>query len=85
MPDRCALFFDGNIVTENRPRAFFSGNSFYTSAANRMARHRLPEAVTANDVITALAVRLLRRRSCRRTAGTIIWTRSSRIFPSRNR
>ena len=52
--DRCALFFDGNIVTENRPRAFFSGNSFYTSAANRMARHRLPEAVTANDVITAL-------------------------------
>ena len=52
--ERCALFFDGNIVTENRPRAFFSGNSFYTSAANRMARHRLPEAVTANDVITAL-------------------------------
>lgn len=52
--DRCALFFDGNIVTENRPRAFFSGNSFYTSAANRMLRHILPEAVTVNDVITAL-------------------------------
>ena len=52
--DRCALFFDGSIVTENRPRAFFSGNSFYTTAANRMARHRLPEAVTAGDVITAL-------------------------------
>ena len=52
--DRCALFFDGNIVTENRPRTFFSGNSFYTSAANRMARHILPEAVTVNDVITAL-------------------------------
>ncbi|MCL2134318.1 MAG: energy-coupling factor transporter ATPase [Candidatus Bathyarchaeota archaeon] len=52
--DHCALFFDGNIVTENHPRAFFSGNSFYTSAANRMARHVLPEAVTANDVITAL-------------------------------
>ena len=52
--DRCALFFDGNIVTENRPRAFFSGNSFYTSASNRMARHILPEAVTANDVIAAL-------------------------------
>ncbi|MCL2173041.1 MAG: ATP-binding cassette domain-containing protein [Candidatus Bathyarchaeota archaeon] len=52
--DRCALFFDGNIVTENSPRAFFSGNSFYTSAANRMARHVLPEAVTANDVISTL-------------------------------
>lgn len=52
--DRCTLFFDGNIVTENCPRAFFSGNSFYTSAANRMARHILPEAITVNDVITAL-------------------------------
>jgi energy-coupling factor transporter ATP-binding protein EcfA2/uncharacterized membrane protein len=52
--DRCALFFDGNIVTEGRPRAFFSGNSFYTTAANRMARHTLPEAITARDVINAL-------------------------------
>jgi len=52
--DRCALFFDGNIVTENAPRAFFSGNSFYTSAANRMARKVLPEAVMANDIIEAL-------------------------------
>lgn len=52
--DRCALFFDGGIVTEGTPRRFFSGNSFYTSAANRMARHILPEAVTAADVIAAL-------------------------------
>ena len=26
--DRCALFFDGNIVTESTPKTFFSGNSF---------------------------------------------------------
>lgn len=52
--DRCALFFDGSIVTEGTPRKFFCGNSFYTSAANRMARHVLPEAVTSSDVITAL-------------------------------
>ena len=38
MPHRCALFFDGNIVTEAAPRAFFSGNSFYTTSANRIAR-----------------------------------------------
>ena len=44
--DRCALFFDGSIAAEGRPRAFFAGNSFYTTAANRMARHRLPQAVT---------------------------------------
>ena len=33
---RCALFFDGSVVTEASPRAFFSGNSFYTTAANRI-------------------------------------------------
>ena len=50
---RCALFFDGGIVTEDTPRAFFSGNSFYTTSANRMARALLPEAVTPEDVIAA--------------------------------
>jgi len=50
---RCALFFDGSVVTEAAPRAFFSGNSFYTTSANRMARSLLPEAVTAEDVIAA--------------------------------
>ncbi len=50
---RCALFFDGAIVTEGAPRAFFSGNSFYTTSASRMARHLLPDAVTAEDVAAA--------------------------------
>ena len=49
---RCALFFDGNIVTEATARVFFSGNSFYTTAANRIARPVEPQAVTAEDVIT---------------------------------
>ena len=52
--DRCALFFDGIIVAEDTPRLFFSGNSFYTTAANRMARGILPDAVTAGDIIYAL-------------------------------
>ena len=51
--DRCALFFDGNIVSQGRPREFFSGNSFYTTSANRMARTLLPEAVTPRDVMAA--------------------------------
>jgi energy-coupling factor transport system ATP-binding protein len=51
--DRCALFFDGGIVTEGKPSEFFSGNSFYTTAANRMSRNILPYAVTAEDVIRA--------------------------------
>jgi energy-coupling factor transport system ATP-binding protein len=49
--DRCALFFNGNIVTENTANRFFSGNSFYTTAANRMARHLFTDAVTNEDVI----------------------------------
>lgn len=36
--DRCALFFRGEIVSCAPPRPFFSGNSFYTTAANRIAR-----------------------------------------------
>ena len=51
--DRCALFFDGNIVSQGRPRQFFSGNSFYTTSANRMARGLLPQAVTPRDVMAA--------------------------------
>jgi len=50
---RCALFFDGSIITQGTPRAFFSGNSFYTTSANRMARGLLPSAVTTEDVIRA--------------------------------
>lgn len=50
---RCALFFDGSVVTEGRPRDFFSGNSFYTTSANRMARGLLPRAVTPEDVMVA--------------------------------
>lgn len=50
--DRCALFFDGSIITENAPRKFFSGNSFYTTPANRMSRHIFANAITAEDVIT---------------------------------
>ena len=48
---RCGLFFDGSIVAEGTPREFFSGNNFYTTPANRMARHLLPDAVTVEDII----------------------------------
>ena len=51
--DKCALFFDGSIVTQGAPRDFFSGNSFYTTSTNRMARRFLPAAVTTADVIFA--------------------------------
>lgn len=49
--DRCALFFDGEIVSADRPPAFFSNNSFYTTAANRISRHLYQNAVTCEDVV----------------------------------
>lgn len=51
--DRCAMFFDGNIVSENESRRFFVGNNYYTTASNRMAREILPTAVLENDIIQA--------------------------------
>ena len=48
---KCGLFFDGSIVAEGTPGEFFSGNSFYTTPANRMARHLIPRAVTVADII----------------------------------
>lgn len=49
----CSLFFDGGIASSAAPREFFSDNNFYTTAANRMARHILPEAITVCDIVAA--------------------------------
>ncbi len=50
--DRCAFLFDGEILSVDSPRNFFSENSFYTTAANRMARGILRRAVTCEQVIS---------------------------------
>ncbi len=49
--DRCALFFDGEILSADVPEKFFSENNFYTTAANRMARNIWKNAVTCGQVI----------------------------------
>ncbi len=49
--DRCALVFDGEVVSVDTPTAFFSGNNFYTTAANRIARGHYNSAVLCEDVI----------------------------------
>lgn len=48
---RCALFFDGNLVSEDAPRAFYSGNNFYTTAAHRISRNLFTNAITCEDVV----------------------------------
>jgi energy-coupling factor transporter ATP-binding protein EcfA2/uncharacterized membrane protein len=51
--DRCGLLFDGRIVSEGEPHSFFSGKTFYTTPANRIAKDLIFEAVTVNDIISA--------------------------------
>ena len=48
--DRCAMAFDGDVVSVGTPTEFFAGNNFYTTAANRIARRWFPKAVTWEEV-----------------------------------
>lgn len=64
--DRCAMFFDGSITSCGVPREFFGGKSFYTTAANRMARTTIPKAVLAEDIILALGGEVEKREEKRR-------------------
>lgn len=48
---KCAMFFDGQIVSIDSPREFYCGNHFYTTAANRMCRHLFKDVITTNQLI----------------------------------
>lgn len=48
--DRCAMFFDGEIVSEAPPADFFPGNHFYTTTANKIVRKWNPELITCEEV-----------------------------------
>ena len=49
--DRCALMFDGIVISADSPHEFFSGNKFYTTDANRIAAEYFPSAITCEEVI----------------------------------
>lgn len=51
--DRCAMFFDGAIVSINETREFFKSNYFYTTTVNRIAKNIIPMAITEKDIINA--------------------------------
>lgn len=48
---RCAMFFDRELTSQDPPEVFFCDNSFYTTAANRIARQMFDEVVTCDDVV----------------------------------
>ncbi len=51
LANRCALFFRGEVVSEDVPRTFFAENSYYTTAVNRMLRGHFDNAVTMEDAV----------------------------------
>ena len=49
--DRCIMFFDGCVMSQDTPRQFFAENNYYTTSANKMVRHKVKFALTAEDVV----------------------------------
>ncbi|MFQ9509774.1 MAG: ABC transporter ATP-binding protein [Lachnospiraceae bacterium] len=56
---RCAMMFDGALISAQNPREFFCGNSFYTTAANRMSRTVFKDAITCQDVIKLCEINMI--------------------------
>lgn len=50
--DRCAMFFDGSIVSDGTPKEFFLGNNFYTTVSNRIARNIFEDTLIYEDVVS---------------------------------
>lgn len=49
--DRCAMLFDGELISIGNPNQFFSGNRFYTTNANRISRHMYDALISEEEVI----------------------------------
>ncbi len=52
--DRCALFFDGDVLSNSVPQEFFSTNNFYTTSVSRICRDRFINAVTVDDAVSLI-------------------------------
>ena len=63
--DRCALLFDGDIVSTSVPDSFFSDNTFFTTPAARMAKGVIPNAVTADDIRKTLSLPISKKENKR--------------------
>ncbi|MBQ7638493.1 MAG: ABC transporter ATP-binding protein [Clostridia bacterium] len=51
---RTALLFDGELIAEGEPREFFKANTFYTTAAYRIANENIKNAVFCSEVCAAV-------------------------------
>ena len=79
--NRCALMFDGSLTSVDTPREFFKGKSFYTTAANRMARTTLPDAVLPEDIIRACGGKPVKTKAPSPTKKTDIYHKPPKANP----
>jgi len=52
--DRCTMLFDGDFLTPLPPMTFFADNTFYTTAAARIAKGIFDNVVTVDDFLGRL-------------------------------
>ena len=52
--EKASMFFDGEIISTADAKKFFAGNSFYTTAANKLIRSWNEEIVTCEEAETWL-------------------------------
>ena len=51
---RVGMLFDKSLIAVNNPKAFFTSNRFYTTAASKIARGVFPFAITADQIVDAV-------------------------------
>lgn len=78
--DRCALLFNGEFTSVAEPYEFFTEKSFYTTAANRMSRGIINNAILPEDILAALGINVPKqekpiipeKRECKKECKPII-------------
>ncbi len=56
--DRCAMLFNGELISVGGTREFFAGNSFYTTQTNKLMRDFNPKIVTCKEAINWLKIQI---------------------------
>lgn len=52
--DRCGLLFSGEITSEDFTKEFFGSNIFFTTAASKMSKSIIKNAVTIEDILRCI-------------------------------
>lgn len=55
--DRCAMLFGGELISEGEPHEFFSQNSFYTTAVNKIMRGFDKRIISVDEAVSSLVWR----------------------------